>query len=234
MTKPEVKLNKIVVFTGAGISLASGIPTFRFGEDALWANHKVSEVATASALKKNPEAVIAFFNDRKSEILHAEPTQAHTAIAKLEAKYEVVVITTNLDNLHEKAGSTNVIHVHGNIMNARSSVDCNLVYPMGDKPIRVGDLCEHGEQLRPDVVLFEEAVELKSVAQKELKDAGKVAIIGSSLSVKPICNIFKAARGRAEKYIIAPDMGKPPFGFKPIYAKAEEYVPILCNRWMVK
>ncbi|EGR2229320.1 Sir2 family NAD-dependent protein deacetylase [Vibrio parahaemolyticus] len=232
MAKPEVNHRKIVVFTGAGISLAAGIPTFRFGEDALWANHKVSEVATASALRKNPEAVISFFNDRKADILQAEPTQAHIAIANLEEKYEVVVITTNLDNLHEKAGSTNVIHVHGNIMNARSAVDSSLVYPMGDKPICIGDLCEHGAQLRPDVVLFDENVELKSVAQKELKDAGKVVIIGSSLSVKPICNIFKAARGRADKYLVAPDRIKPPYGFKPIYAKAEEYIPRLCKRWM--
>nr|WP_229648954.1 Sir2 family NAD-dependent protein deacetylase [Vibrio splendidus]MCC4879462.1 NAD-dependent protein deacylase [Vibrio splendidus] len=232
MAKQPINPNKIVVFTGAGVSVESGIPTFRFGDDALWANHDVDEVATKGALKRNPGKVISFFNDRKLEMLSAKPNVAHKAIAELEKRYEVVVITTNLDNLHEQAGSTNVIHVHGNTMNARSSVDESLVYPMGDKPIEIGMVCAHGEQLRPDIVLFDEEVHLKLAAQNELKDAAKVLIVGSSLSVKPISTIFKAARGGAEKIIVAPDFVKRPFGFKHIYAKATEYVPQVCARWM--
>lgn len=232
MGKPEVNPRKIVVFTGSGISAASGIPMFRFGIDALWSNHPVEEVATAGALKRNPEKVIKFFNDRKADMKDASPTQAHIAIAKLEEKYDVVVITTNIDNLHEKAGSTNVIHVHGNAFKARSSVDADLIYDLGDLPIHIGDCCEHGEQLRPDVVLFGEEVHLKTKAQSELKDAGKVLIVGSSLTVKPICNIFKAARGRAEKLIVAPDRLKKPFGFKHYYATADEIIPKIAERWL--
>ncbi|MCY9866104.1 NAD-dependent protein deacylase [Vibrio coralliirubri] len=232
MAKPEVNPNKIVVFTGSGISASSGIPMFRFGIDALWANHRVEDVATIGALKKNPEKVIQFFNERKADMKDALPTKAHIAIAALEQKYEVVVITTNIDNLHEKAGSTNVIHVHGNAFNARSSVDDELIYNLGDDPIVIGSLCEHGEQLRPDVVLFGEDVHLKSKAQSELKTAAKVIIIGSSLTVKPICNIFKAARGRAEKLIVAPDRLKAPFGFKHFHATADEIVPKVVERWL--
>lgn len=232
MGKPEVNPRKIAVFTGSGISAASGIPMFRFGVDALWANHLVEEVATVEALERNPVKVIQFFNDRKEDMKDAAPTEAHIAIAKLEQKFDVVVITTNIDNLHEKAGSTNVIHVHGNAFKARSSIDPELVYDLGDLPIHIGDCCAHGEQLRPDVVLFGEDVHLKNKAQSELKDASKVLIVGSSLTVKPICNIFKAARGRAEKLIVAPDRLRKPFGFKHYFATADEIVPKIVDRWL--
>lgn len=232
MAKCDVNPRKIVVFTGAGISIDSGIPAFRFGEDALWCNHNVNEVATKAALNKSPEKVIDFFNERKKEILAVEPNVAHYAIAKLEEQYEVVVITTNIDDLHERAGSTNVIHVHGSILNARSSEDHELVYSLGDKFIQVGDKCEKGSQLRPDIVLFDEEVHLKTSAQQELKDASKVMIIGSSLSVKPICNIFRAARGRAEKLIVTPERIRPPYGFKHYPEKSSRVVPLICEKWL--
>lgn len=231
--KKEINFKKIVVFTGAGISAESGLKTFR-DEDGLWNEHSVDEVATKLALRKNPEKVIDFHNDLKSKVELAEPNAAHYAIAKLEEKFDVVVITTNVDDLHERAGSSRVIHIHGDITKARSSIDPNLRYELGAEKIKIGDTCEKGSQLRPDVVLFDEAVPEVTAAKAELKDAGKVLIVGSSLSVKPSCNIFKAVRGRADKKLVGFKVSKLPYGFIMYREKATVAVPRITDAWLAK
>ncbi|WP_425263808.1 Sir2 family NAD-dependent protein deacetylase [Vibrio owensii] len=229
--KKDINFNKVVVFTGAGVSAESGLKTYR-DIDGLWYNHNINDVATKAAFKRDPEAVINFWNYLKGEISAAEPNEAHKAIAKLEAKYEVVVITTNVDDLHERAGSSHVIHIHGDITKARSPIDPDLKYDLGPEGIEFGKLCDMGGQLRPDVVLFDEAVPGVTEARAQLKDAGKVLIIGSSLSVAPACNIFKAVRGRAEKKLVGFKVKKLPFGFTMYREKATEAVPRIINKWL--
>ncbi|WP_210498380.1 SIR2 family NAD-dependent protein deacylase [Vibrio crassostreae] len=232
MAKPEINPKKIVVFTGSGVSAASGLATFR-DQNGLWNNFNVEEVASLRGYKKNPEKVIQFYNDRKKEMMAAKPNAAHRAIADLEKKFEVVVITTNIDTLHEAAGSSNVIHIHGNITNARSSLDPELIYPLGDNPIEMGQTCEHGEQLRPDVVFFGESVDKYPMAREELKDAARVLVVGSSFTVKPASSMFKAARGRADKLIVCLDIQKKPYGFRIVRERAEDFLPHLVQRWLL-
>lgn len=231
MSKREINKKKIVVFSGAGVSVESGIPAFRFDSNSLWNNHDPNEVATYGAWKHSPERVIGFVNDLKAICLDAEPNEAHKAIAALEEFYEVVVITTNLDNLHERAGSTNVIHIHGDITKARSQVDDALINKKSEM-IKIGELCEHGEQIRPDIVLFGEEVCKIQEAKAELKDAGRVIVVGTSLSVKPASGIPKAARGRAIKVLINPAMMKVPYGFRQIPEKATRALPRIASRWI--
>lgn len=231
MAKKEVNKNKIVVFSGAGISVESGIPTFRMDSDSLWNNHDPSEVATAGALRKNPEKVIKFTNDLKEICRKAEPNEAHKAIAALEEFYEVVVITTNLDNLHERAGSTNVIHIHGDITKARSQVDNSLI-EKGSELIKIGETCQHGVQVRPDIVLFGESVDKVTEAKQEFKDAGRVIVVGTSLSVMPAANIPKAARGRALKVLINPALMRVPYGYRHIPERATTALPRIVKRWL--
>lgn len=147
----KINERKIVVLTGAGVSAESGIPTFR-DANGLWKRFPVKELATPGGWKENPQRVLEFYNERRKQMCEAQPNKAHLAIFDLERQYEVIVITQNIDDLHERAGSQNVIHVHGEILKARSSLDEDLVYHIGNKLIRMGDLCEKGSQLRPHVV----------------------------------------------------------------------------------
>lgn len=229
--KPQIDPKKIVVFTGAGISVASGLSTFN-DDTGMWHDVSVSSVATKLALETNPQGVISFWNERKKEMNDAQPSLAHLAIAKLEEKYDVTVITTNVDNLHEKAGSSKVMHLHGSINRARSSKCDDLIYDIEEKLIGIGELCEKNSQLRPDVVMYDENPYLIDEARQELKTAAKVLVIGSSLSVKPACNIFKAARGRAEKILVGFKVFKLPFGFRMIRNKADLAVPKIVERWL--
>lgn len=231
MPKKPINKNKIVVISGSGISAESGIPSFRFDDDSLWNNHDPYEVATIEAWKRCPEKVISFFNELKLLCLNAKPNAAHIAIAELEAFYQVTVITTNLDTLHEQAGSTNVLHLHGDITKARSQVD-NAVIEKNHDMIQVGELCEHGSQVKPDVVLFGERVDGVQEAKAELKDAGKVLVIGTSLTVKPASGIPNAARGRAEKIIVNPGKMKVPYGYRQVHEQAGTVVPRIVQRWI--
>lgn len=142
--------NKVVVLTGAGVSAESGIQTFR-DANGLWNEYSIEDVATPKAWERNSESVLGFYNERRKEVSEVMPNSAHEAIVALEKKYEVVVITQNIDDLHERAGSSNVIHVHGVITKARSSFDDTLIYDIGYKPISIGDLCELKSQLRPHI-----------------------------------------------------------------------------------
>ncbi|NGX85261.1 Sir2 family NAD-dependent protein deacetylase [Aequorivita sp. KMM 9714] len=173
----------IVFFTGAGISKESGIPTFR-DNNGLWSNHKLEEVASIDGFNKNPQLVLDFYNERRREVEIAQPNLAHKLIAELEDRYEVSVITQNVDNLHERAGSTNVLHLHGELTKCRSIKDKNLIYSY-TKDIQLGDLAADGGQLRPHIVWFgEEVAEIeKAIAIAETADL--FVIVGTSMVVQP-------------------------------------------------
>ena len=181
-------MKKIAVFTGSGISAESGIQTFRDTVNGLWYNYKVEDVAHKNAWnKKNQARVLEFYNERRSQLANVEPNQAHLDLAKLEQHFEVTIITQNVDDLHERAGSSNVIHLHGELTKVRSTYNPNFIYPWGYKPLNVGDKCIKGSQLRPDVVWFGEELdeELVASAIEKIHEAEYIIIIGTSLSVYP-------------------------------------------------
>ncbi|MEO1148168.1 MAG: Sir2 family NAD-dependent protein deacetylase [Cyanobacteria bacterium J06638_22] len=178
----EIAPDKIVVLSGAGISAESGLQTFR-DADGLWHEYSIEDVATLEAWEKNPRLVLDFYNMIRAKVWDVEPNPAHLEIAQLESKYNVVVITQNVDNLHERAGSTHIIHVHGEITKACSSIDRSLIYDLGDTPIKIGDICEKGSQLRPAVVWFGEDILSYGVARQHFQTAARVLVVGTSLSV---------------------------------------------------
>ena len=199
-----MKKKKIVVLTGAGISAESGIKTFR-DAGGLWEGYDIEDVATPNAWQKNPPLVLDFYNQRRKEVRNAQPNAAHKALVVLEEKYKVVIITQNIDDLHERAGSSTILHLHGEIMQARSSRDAKL-YPLGDKDIHIGDVDEYGIQLRPFVVWFGEAVPMMDKAIYEVMNADYLIIIGTSLAVYPAAGLITYASQEAQKYIIDPNI----------------------------
>ena len=231
MSKPEINNKKIVVFTGAGISAESGIKTFR-DHGGLWENYPIELVASIEGWRHDPALVLEFYNMRRKDAASAQPNAAHFAIAKLEEKFEVVVVTQNVDSLHEKAGSTNVIHLHGELSKARSSVDENLIHEIGDNDINMGDTCELGGQLRPHIVWFGEIPLNMDVARTHFKDASYVLAVGSSLVVEPAASLLKQARYQAEKVLVSLDVERVPYGYKYLRGKATSLVPYICNDWL--
>lgn len=229
--KPEINPQKIVILSGSGISAESGIPTFR-DANGLWHSYSWQDVASPQGWQKHPEVVLEFYNERRLAAARAQPNVAHAAIAALEGKFEVVVVTQNVDDLHERAGSSNVIHVHGQLVYARGSSPQRLRYRIDDAPIAMGQLCEDGTQLRPDIVWFGEQIEFFEDAQTHLATASKVLVVGTSLTVFPAASLVKAARGRAEKVLVALEMEKLPFGFNFMPGRATEMVPRLAKRWI--
>lgn len=196
-------MKKLVVFTGAGISAESGIKTFR-DSDGLWEEYDINEVATPEAWDKNPELVLKFYNMRREQVLKAEPNQAHRIVASLQDKYHVHVITQNIDNLHERAGSKRVLHLHGEIMKARSSAHPELVYDITEKPILIGDVCKKGSQLRPHIVWFGEAVPHMEEAYDIAASADIFIVVGTSLNVYPAAGIVDFTPLRIPKYLVDP------------------------------
>ena len=172
----------LVVFTGAGMSAESGLKTFR-DSDGLWENYAVEDVATPEAWQKNPALVLKFYNDRRKQVKQAKPNDAHLALKDLEKKFRMSIITQNIDNLHERAGSSFVLHLHGEIMKARGTITDKTYDIKTD--IQLGDKCEENSQLRPDIVWFGEAVPKFTEAQKIVSQADILLIIGTSLSVYP-------------------------------------------------
>jgi len=231
MMKPEIEEDKIVIFTGAGISAESGLRTFR-DTDGLWNQYRIEDVATPSAWENNPELVLEFYNERRKLAFAAKPNKAHMAVASLEEKYNVIVITQNVDDLHERAGSSNVIHVHGQLKLARSSINEKMTYDLGEKPISMGDTCEKGSQLRPNVVWFGENIQNYEVSRDHLITANRVLVVGTSLSVFPAAGILKKARNRAEKVIVSREIKTKPFGFNWMRGKATVLVPIIVGHWL--
>jgi NAD-dependent deacetylase len=197
-------MRKLVVFTGAGISAESGIKTFR-DSDGLWEEYNIMDVATPEAWTKSPELVLEFYNKRKAQVKGAMPNLAHNLVAELEDNFEVRVITQNIDDLHERAGSTDVLHLHGIVTQARSSVDENLIYDVGFNAINLGDKCELGFQLRPHIVWFGEDVPNMNKAYELVSDADILIIIGTSLNVHPAAGLINDAPTKSKKYLIDPN-----------------------------
>lgn len=195
---------KLVILTGAGISAESGIPTFR-DSNGLWNNYKVEDVATPGAWLKNKELVLEFYNERRTQIKNAEPNQAHRLLVNLEEKYDVYIITQNIDDLHERAGSQKILHLHGEILKSRSRKYPELIYDCpGD--IKIGDLCEKGSQLRPHIVWFGEAVPMLPTAEGLVYDADILVIIGTSLQVYPAASLFQLAPKSCPIYVVDPNL----------------------------
>jgi NAD-dependent deacetylase len=191
---------KLVVLTGAGISAESGLKTFR-DADGLWEGYDLEEVATATAWRKNPALVQEFYNMRRANIMGAQPNRAHYILAELEEHFDVQIITQNIDDLHERAGSTNILHLHGEILKMRSEKNELLIYPVsGD--IQMGDKAEDGAQLRPHIVWFEEPVPLIEEAARITRTADIFVVVGTSLVVYPAAGLVNYAPWLIPKFIV--------------------------------
>lgn len=196
---------RMVVLTGAGMSAESGIATFR-GMGGLWNNVDVMEVASVEGWEANPAKVLEFYNERRKNVLNAKPNSGHFALAELEKYFDVRIITQNVDNLHERAGSTHVLHIHGELFKMRSTADESLVYEMDGWELNIGDLCEKGSQLRPHIVWFGESVPLIYDAFKLAGTADIFVVIGTSLQVYPAASVINYVPQQVKKYIIDPDI----------------------------
>lgn len=225
--------NKIVVLTGAGMSAESGLKTFR-DDDGLWNNHSVYDLATPEAFARHPQRVLDFYNERRRLACAATPNLAHEAIATLERHYEVVVVTQNVDDLHERGGSSRVIHLHGELIKARSTLDESAVYTIGDREIHLGDVCEQGGQLRPHIVWFGEAVPEIGRAVREVRDAGKVLVVGTSLSVYPAAGLLDDAPSKADKVIVSPALQDDHRDYRWYQETAVARVPSVVATWLDK
>ena len=194
---------KIVVFTGAGISKESGVDTFRDAVDGLWENHKIEEVCTIDGWRKDREKVLNFYNDRRRQMPTVEPNDAHKALARLEEDFDVTIVTQNVDDLHERAGSTNVIHLHGELLKARSTIDTNAIQEWKSDLV-LGDLCDKGHQLRPHIVWFGEEVPNIIPAVEIVKKADVLIIVGTSLNVYPAAGLSHEVKLGTPIYLIDP------------------------------
>lgn len=198
-------MRKLVVLTGAGISAESGIKTFR-DAGGLWEGHDVMEVASPQGWYKNQELVLDFYNQRRKQALKVKPNIGHTALADLEKDFDVTIVTQNIDNLHEKAGSTQIIHLHGELFKVRSTLDERLVYNLDGWELKTGDKCERGSQLRPHVVWFGEAVPMMERAIHEAMEADIFMIVGTSLLVYPAASLMDYVNDDVPKFLIDPNV----------------------------
>ncbi len=231
MEKPPIDPNKIVVFSGAGISAPSGISTFR-GSSGLWRHYRFEEVASPEAWRKHPEVVLDFYNERRALAAAARPNAGHLAIARLEQKFRVVVITQNVDDLHERAGSSQVIHLHGELRKARSTADASFITDIGAAPILPGDTCPGGSQLRPHIVWFGEEIMNHDLARDHILDAGRLLVVGTSLVVYPAAGLLKHARHAAEKIIVDLEISKRLYGFRAVRGSADTALPEIAEAWL--
>jgi len=228
--KFTVTMKNCVVLTGAGISVESGLKTFR-GEDGLWEGIPIDEVATPEAWRRNPARVQKFYNERRKQILEAEPNPAHYALVKLESLFNTCIITQNIDNLHERAGSKNVLHLHGVITKSQSSLDPKKVYDIDGWELKMGDKCERGSQLRPHVVWFGEAVPMIEIAAELCSRADILIIVGTSLVVYPAASLIHYVPALADRYLIDPaaDLLMDTGSIKVILEPAGEALPELVD-----
>ncbi len=194
-------MKKLVVLTGAGISAESGLQTFR-DKGGLWDKYNPYELASPEGWKKDYKKVLEFYNIRRKAVREARPNKAHYTLAELEKYFDVVIITQNVDNLHERAGSTHVVHLHGEIMKARSTGDPSLVYDLGDKDIHPGDTCEKGYQLRPHVVWFGEAVPMMEEAVRIVSQADIFLVVGTGLAVYPAASLVYYLKNNVDFYLV--------------------------------
>ena len=197
-------MKNLVVLTGAGISQESGLKTFR-DMGGLWEEYDITEVASPVAWKRNPELVLKFYNERRKQLINAKPNAAHIALAELEKHFNTYIITQNVDNLHERAGSKNVLHLHGELIKARSTVDPNLIYELKHWELKLGDKCEKGSQLRPHIVWFGEAVPAIEQAVEIATTADIFVVIGTSLNVYPAAGLINYTKENTPIYLIDPN-----------------------------
>ncbi len=222
-------MKRIVVLTGAGMSAESGIKTFR-DANGLWEGHDVMKVASPQGWDQNKEMVLDFYNQRRRQLLQVEPNDAHKALVKLESKFDVQIITQNIDDLHERAGSKHVIHLHGELLKARSTFDEDLIMDW-KKDICIGDFCEHNSQLRPHVVWFGEAVPMFQKAAEITETADILIIIGTSMQVYPAAGLVDFAPPHIPLYFVDPSPNvRENNRLEIIEKKAVEGVPQLVNR----
>lgn len=196
---------KIVVLTGAGISAESGLSTFR-DSGGLWEGFDINEVASLDGWNQNPAKVLEFYNMRRQQVSKAEPNPAHDALAKLEEHFEVVIITQNVDDLHERSGSKNIIHLHGELTKARSEINDDEITEIRYEPIKIGDYSKDGSQLRPAIVWFGEMVPMIEIAAIEVSKADILIVVGTSLMVYPAASLVHYSAKDIPKYIIDPNI----------------------------
>jgi NAD-dependent deacetylase len=194
---------KLIVFTGAGISAESGIKTFR-DSAGLWEEYDINEVATPKAWEKNQALVLEFYNKRRKQVMEAKPNKAHYALVDLEKKYDVHIITQNIDDLHERAGSKKVLHLHGEITKSRSTTDPSLVHKIKGSELKLGDKCAKGSQLRPHIVWFGEMVPMMDTAYLIAEKADIFMVVGTSLVVYPAAGLIDYTPQQIPKYLIDP------------------------------
>ncbi|RYY36925.1 MAG: NAD-dependent deacylase [Sphingobacteriaceae bacterium] len=212
-------MKHIVVLTGAGISAESGLKTFR-DSDGLWEGYNIEDVATPQAWQRNPQLVQEFYNMRRKSVLEAKPNAAHYALAELEKKYKVTIITQNIDDLHERSGSTNVLHLHGVITRSQSSLNSTLTYPINGWELKMGEKCELGSQLRAHVVWFGEDVPMISKAAQLCASADMFILVGTSLAVYPAAGLVDYVPDEVVKYVVDPKI--PGLGHIRNVVKIEE------------
>ncbi len=198
-------MKHLVVLSGAGISAESGIPTFR-DSDGLWEGHDVADVATPEGWRKNPALVLEFYNQRRKKALEVKPNRGHEILAELEKYFQVTVVTQNVDNLHERAGSSRVIHLHGSLFESRSSVDESLVYPISGWELALGEKCAKGSQLRPNIVWFGEMVPLMEVAASVARKADYFVVVGTSMVVYPAAGLIDYVPFDTPKFVVDPKL----------------------------
>ena len=197
-------MKRLVILSGAGMSAESGIRTFR-DMNGLWEEYDVMEVASIEAWYKNPELLLHFYNDRRKQMIESKPNRGHLLLAELEKNYDVQIITQNVDDLHERAGSTSVLHLHGELTKARSSIDPSLIYMLTDPEMKMGDKCAKGSQLRPHIVWFGEEVPAMAEAVPIVESADYLCVIGTSLNVYPAAGLINYAQAGTPVFLIDPN-----------------------------
>ena len=219
----------LIIFSGAGMSAESGLKTFR-DNDGLWENYNIEDVATPQAWNKNKKLVLDFYNMRRTQLLKAKPNKAHFELVKLEEKYKVTIITQNIDDLHERAGSSNVVHLHGELRKVKNEKDGRKIYDWEKAELNLGDVCENGHQLRPHVVWFGEEVPMMDKAMEIAQTADILIVIGTSLNVYPAASVVNYVPNNCNKYLIDPNPPLQTQDFKIIQAGAEEGTKILTKK----
>jgi len=196
-------MKKLIVLTGAGISAESGIKTFR-DSGGLWEGYRVEDVATPEGWRRDPEMVLEFYNQRRKQAVDVKPNRGHEILVELEQQFDVTIITQNVDNLHERAGSSKVIHLHGSLFESRSTKNPALIYPIAGWELKPGDVCELGSQLRPNIVWFGEAVPMIEVAADIASSADVFLVVGTSMVVYPAAGLIDYVPDRVKKYVVDP------------------------------
>lgn len=224
-------MQHIVLLSGAGISADSGLKTFR-DAGGLWEGHSIDEVALIDGWTQNKQKVLNFYNLRREQAASAKPNEAHYSITELEKKFRVSVITQNVDDLHERAGNSDVLHLHGLLRQARSEIDQDLITDIGAKPIKIGDLAEDGNQLRPNIVWFGEPVPNIEKASQLVADADIFIVVGTSLAVYPAAGLIHYTKKSISRYIIDPKLPEISLSdeWTHIQKKAKSGLPQLVNQ----